>query len=180
MTDNAEAQPTQRNNQIDAVELMAGIVSAFVSSNSVSPSGLADLIRTVHMGLVDLGKVPASTEGSIDKATAAQIKKSITPDGLISFEDGRTYKTLKRHLTGRGLTPDGYRTKYGLPLDYPMTAPSYSARRSAFARSIGLGRKVRNSDWTAAEPADSAPEVAEAKGGRRKSTDTESAPSKQV
>ena len=69
------------------------------------------------------------------------IKKTITPDYLISLEDGRRYKSLRRHLAARGLTPEQYREKWGLPHDYPMVAPSYSARRSELARSLGLGQK---------------------------------------
>lgn len=76
------------------------------------------------------------------------IKRSIGHDGLISFVDGKTYKTLKRHLTGHGLSPAQYRTKYGLPADYPMVAPSYSEARSALAKAIGLGQGGR------AEPKD--------------------------
>ncbi|MDB5558985.1 MAG: transcriptional regulator, MucR family, partial [Enterovirga sp.] len=68
------------------------------------------------------------------------IKKSITPDYLISLEDGRQYKSLKRHLSGRGLTPEQYRTKWGLPADYPMVAPSYAKQRSELAKALGLGR----------------------------------------
>jgi predicted transcriptional regulator len=69
------------------------------------------------------------------------IKKSVTPDYLISLEDGRQYKSLKRHLSGRGLTPDEYRAKWGLPRQYPMVAPNYAAQRSELAKSLGLGRK---------------------------------------
>jgi predicted transcriptional regulator len=84
------------------------------------------------------------------------IKKTITPDFLISLEDGRRYKTLRRHLAGRSLTPEQYREKWGLPRDYPMTAPNYAAMRSELAKSLGLGRKRK--------------EVAPApkRGGRRK------------
>ena len=85
------------------------------------------------------------------------IKKTVTPDYLVSLEDGRHYKSLKRHLAGKGLTPEGYREKWGLPRDYPMVAPSYAAKRSELARNSGLGRKR-------AEAAEPAP----AKRGRRK------------
>ena len=84
-----------------------------------------------------LAATPAADQ--IEKPTPAQIKKSITPDALISFEDGKSYKTLRRHLTLRGLTPEAYRAKYGLSADYPMTAASYSAQRSELARALGLG-----------------------------------------
>ena len=75
-----------------------------------------------------------------DKPTPAQIRKSVRPEGIVSFIDGKTYKTLKRHLTKHGLNPQSYRDRYGLPGDYPMVAPSYAAQRSALAKAIGLGR----------------------------------------
>ena len=76
----------------------------------------------------------------VEKATPAEIKRSITPDALISFIDGKPYKTLKRHLTGHGLDPQSYRLRYGLPADYPMVATNYAAQRSELAKSLGLGR----------------------------------------
>ncbi|TXN29121.1 MucR family transcriptional regulator [Methylobacterium sp. WL19] len=124
------------------IELAADIVAAYVSNNSVPVTALADLLSNVHAAISGLtaGGESASAPGKIEKLTPAQIRKSITPDALISFEDGKSYKTLKRHLTLRGLSPETYRAKYGLPADYPMTAPSYSAQRSALARSLGLGQ----------------------------------------
>lgn len=80
-------------------------------------------------------------EPAVAQPTAAQIRKSVQPDKLISFEDGKGYKTLKRHLTIRGLTPAEYRAKWGLPVGYPMVSPEYSERRSQLARDNGLGRK---------------------------------------
>lgn len=74
-----------------------------------------------------------------DRPNAAQIRKSLRDDAIVSFIDGRSYKTLKRHLTSHGLDPRSYRDRYGLPGDYPMVAPSYAARRSALAKAIGLG-----------------------------------------
>ena len=79
------------------------------------------------------------TASGAEMPSAAQIRKSINPDGIVSFIDGKTYKTLKRHLTSRGLDPKSYRARYGLPADYPMVAPSYAAQRSALAKTIGLG-----------------------------------------
>jgi predicted transcriptional regulator len=127
------------------IELSVDIVSAFVSNNSVPASELGTLLARVHAaitGLTASGSAPSKGD-EIGKATSAQIKKSITPDGLISFEDGKSYKTLRRHLTLRGLTPEGYRAKWGLPPDYPMTAASYSAQRSELARALGLGQQRR-------------------------------------
>jgi predicted transcriptional regulator len=128
--------------QSNYIELTADIVAAYVSNNSVPITAVADLLSSVHAAVSGLatGGNGAVAEDKIEKPTSAQVKKSITPDALISFEDGKTYKTLKRHLTLRGLSPETYRAKYGLPADYPMTAPSYSAQRSALARSLGLGQ----------------------------------------
>ena len=129
------------NMPTDHIELTADIVSAFVSNNPVPVSELANLLTSVHTALSGLaaGGSAASQKDEVEKPTPAQIKKSITPDALISFEDGKPYKTLRRHLTLRGLTPEAYRAKHGLSADYPMTAASYSAQRSELARALGLG-----------------------------------------
>jgi predicted transcriptional regulator len=84
--------------------------------------------------------VASEPEIAVEKPTAAQIRKSISDEGIVSFIDGKPYKTLKRHLTKHGLTPQAYRQRYGLPADYPMVAPGYAAQRSALAKEIGLGR----------------------------------------
>ena len=123
--------------------LAGEIVSAYVSNNSVPASELPKLIHSVHSAIAGLasGVVPssaASTEPT-EKPTPAEIRKSIRNDGLVSFIDGKTYKTLKRHLTAQGLDPRTYRERFGLPADYPMVAPSYAAQRSALAKAIGLG-----------------------------------------
>jgi predicted transcriptional regulator len=120
------------------IALTSAIVSSYVEANHVQAGQVPELIRAVHQALLATGE-PVAAEPETQKATAAQIRKSITPDGLYSFEDGRPYKTLKRHLTLRGLTPAAYREKWGLPSDYPTTAPAYSAARSALAKSMGLG-----------------------------------------
>jgi len=120
-------------------ELTAEVVAAYVTNNNVSVADLAGLIAATHAALSGASKpvpeVPIPTP-------AVSIKKSVTPDFLISLEDGKKYKSLKRHLSGFGLTPDEYRTKWGLPKDYPMVAPAYSAQRSSLAKSLGLGRKA--------------------------------------
>ncbi|WP_264050405.1 MucR family transcriptional regulator [Methylobacterium flocculans] len=136
MSESTEAQIT------DFVELTGDIVAAYVSNNPVRPGDLPELIRTVHAALNGLanGTAGAAPEAEIEKPTAAQIRKSVTPDGIVSFLDGKTYKTMKRHLTGHGLDPYSYRQRFGLPADYPMVAPAYAAQRSALAKSIGLGR----------------------------------------
>ncbi len=121
-------------------ELTVEIVSAYVTKNSVPTVELPKLIEGVHTALNALKPgVPVPVSG-VEKPSDAQIRKSIRPDGIVSFIDGKTYKTLKRHLTTRGLSPQSYRQRYGLPADYPMVAPSYAEKRSALAKAIGLGR----------------------------------------
>ncbi|MDP4003841.1 MucR family transcriptional regulator [Methylobacterium sp. NEAU K] len=120
--------------------LVGAIVAAYVSNNPVPPAALPVLIASVHGALLNLGqKLPAEAAPIVEPPTAAQIRKSVQQDGIVSFIDGRSYKTLKRHLTAHGLTPGRYRERYGLPDDYPMTAPGYAAQRSALAKAIGLG-----------------------------------------
>ena len=140
--------------QADYVELAADIVSAYVSNNSVPVTELGNLLSSVHAALSSIAGAETAQpkEEPIEKPSPAQIRKSITHDGLVSFVDGKTYKTLKRHLTGAGLDPASYRQRYGLPSDYPMTAPSYSEQRSALAKSLGLGQQRRTA--SEAKPAD--------------------------
>ena len=129
----------------ERVGIVAEIVSAYVSHNSLPPADLPALISDVHQSLAATAH-PTSGEPVAPEQTKAkpgEIKRSITPDHIISFEDGRPYKSMKRHLTTRGLTPQEYRTKWGLPSDYPMVAPNYAAQRSELARSMGLGQKRR-------------------------------------
>ncbi|WP_174301364.1 MucR family transcriptional regulator [Caulobacter sp. S45] len=127
------------NENTEAVALTADIVSAYVSNNSVESGELASLINQVHQALTQAAEgKPAEPEPP--PTPAVPVKKSITPEYLISLEDGRKYKSLKRHLSTRGMSPDDYRTKWGLPKDYPMVAASYSAQRSSLAKSLGLGR----------------------------------------
>ncbi|TXM94671.1 MucR family transcriptional regulator [Methylobacterium sp. WL116] len=134
----------------DFIELSADLVSAYISNNNVPVSELPNVIASVHAALTGLGKEAAAEPAAPEKATAAQVKKSITPDALISFVDGKRYKTLKRHLTKSGLTMESYRARYGLPVDYPSTAASYSAQRSELARSLGLGQKFKAAPKAAA------------------------------
>ncbi len=129
--------------QLDRVELAADLVSAYVSNNSLPSAELPALITQVHAALTSLSAPQAPQEEEIEKASSAQIKKSITPDALISFIDGKPYKTLKRHLTTHGLDIEGYRRRYGLPADYPTVSANYSAARSALAKDLGLGQQRR-------------------------------------
>lgn len=125
----------------DIFELAAKVVIAYVAHNSVPSGQLPDLVNTVHQSLRTLG-TPVKEEPK--KATEAQIRASIRPDSLISFEDGKPYKALRRHLTLRGLSPEAYRSKWGLPVDYPLVCATYSAERSRISRAIGLGQKLRS------------------------------------
>ncbi|MRI57775.1 MucR family transcriptional regulator [Methylobacterium sp. DB1607] len=125
------------------IDLAAEIVMAYVGNNILPAASLPGLIGDVHAALAGLGAAAApaaAAEPEAAKPTAAAIKKSITPDALISFIDGRPYSLLKRHLTKHGLNPHSYRARYGLPKDYPMTAPNYSEHRASIARASGLGR----------------------------------------
>src|SRR5215212_10315843 len=140
------------------IKLAADIVGAFVSNNSVTTAELPSLITHVHAALERLDK-PAQPEPE-KLIPPVPIKKTITPDFLISLEDGKRYKSLRRHLKGRGLTPEQYRSKWGLPHDYPMVAPNYSAQRSELARSLGLGRKRKDATKTAAKTATPSSKVA--------------------
>ncbi len=123
-----------------SVELAAKILSAYVTRNSVPAGTLPDLLSEVHRSITALDQ-PA--EPQVRRPTEAQIKASIRPDTLISFEDGKPYKALRRHLTMRGLTPEAYRAKWGLPVDYPLVSPTYSARRSKISQTIGRNRALR-------------------------------------
>lgn len=125
----------------DLINLTADIVSAYVSNNPVPVAELPSLIGQVHSALKS--RMDGALEDKVEPLTpAVSIRKSVTPDYLICLEDGKKFKSLKRHLsTSYGVTPDEYRAKWGLPADYPMVAPNYAAARSALARSMGLGRK---------------------------------------
>ena len=142
MSENSESQAA------DFIDLTGDLVAAYVSNNPVRPADLPDLIRTVYAALNGLanGTAAAAPEVEIEKPTAAQIRKSVTPDGIISFLDGKTYKTMKRHLGTHGLDPQSYRQRFGLPADYPMVSPDYAARRSELAKSIGLGRSANREE----------------------------------
>jgi predicted transcriptional regulator len=131
---------TTDHNAIELIEHTADIVSAFVSNNSVPVSNLADLISSVHTSLSSVGKdAPPPAE---PRTPAVNPKRSVTPDFIICLDDGKKFKSLKRHLAQLGMTPDEYRDKWNLSGDYPMVAPNYAAQRSALAKSIGLGRKA--------------------------------------
>jgi predicted transcriptional regulator len=157
-------QPEQ---PLDFASITADIVSSYVANNSVHRGDLPTVIASVHAAL--LGLTTPKHEESDKPQPAVSIRKSITPDFLISLEDGKKYKTLKRHLGKLGLTAEEYRAKWGLPADYPMVAPNYAARRSELARSSGLGQQRRKAAAKAvAAPEDMATAPAEASKPKRR------------
>lgn len=132
-----------RSHVDNLIELTADVVSAYVSNNPVPVGELPALISQVHAALKGTADNGAPEKPEAQKP-AVPIKKSVTADYIISLEDGKKFKSLKRHLaTHYGLSPDEYRAKWGLPADYPMVAPNYAAARSALAKTMGLGRKPK-------------------------------------
>lgn len=125
------------------IELAADIVSAYVSNNSVTAADLPNLIGDVHTALVRVSAGPGEMAMEAPKP-AVPIKKSVTADYIICLEDGKKFKSLKRHLrTQYNLSPDDYRERWGLPPDYPMVAPNYAQARSNLAKKMGLGQQRR-------------------------------------
>ncbi len=151
------------NNQ-ELLSLSAMIVAAYVAHNNVPRGDLAALIADTHAALGGLGGEPPAAPAA-PLVPAVSIRKSVTADAIICLEDGKSFKSLKRHLrTSFNLTPEQYREKWGLPVDYPMVAPNYAEARSALAKRIGLGRK--------AAPAPEAAKAAKGRGpARKKATD---------
>ena len=122
------------------ITMTAEIVSAFVSHNALPPAELATLLQTVHAGLVKITSGVAPAEPSVPLTPAVTIRQSIKPDYLVCLDDGKKFKSLRRHLAVLGMTPEQYRAKWNLPSDYPMVAANYAAERSALAKKIGLGQ----------------------------------------
>ncbi|MEH3117358.1 MAG: MucR family transcriptional regulator [Methylorubrum populi] len=128
---------------VDYVALTADIVAAYVSNNPVPAAELAGLIGSIHGALIRVGTGQAAPQAAAPEPIqpAVPIKKSIQPDYLVCLEDGRTFKSLKRHLRAKyNLSPEQYRAKWGLAADYPMVAPNYAKARSDLAKAIGLGQ----------------------------------------
>ena len=127
----------------ELLEMTADIVSAYVGNNSVSAEALPALIANIHAALSGVSNGPVEAEPE-PKEPAVPIRKSIAPDFLICLDDGRKFKSLKRHLrTKYDMSPEEYRNKWGLPKDYPMVAPNYAKARSELAKSMGLGQGGR-------------------------------------
>ena len=139
----------------DVLTMTAEIVSSYVGANAlIQAADIPALIRSVRAALSESDAPTVVAEPKAAKPTKYQVNKSITPDGLVSFIDGKTYKTLKRHVGRHGHDMKSYKAAFGLPHDYPSVAPNYSAARSAMAKSLGLGARGRG-----AAPAAPAPKV---------------------
>ena len=125
------------------IQLTANIVSAYVSNNTVPSAEIPALISQVYSALMRVSNgVPAEPLKPV-----VSIKRSITPEYLVCMEDGKKFKSLKRHLrTQYQMTPDQYRAKWNLPADYPMVAPKYAAVRSRLAKQMGLGQQRRRNN----------------------------------
>ncbi len=130
----------------ETLRLAAGIVAAYLANNTVSASVIPELIRSVHTTVTGLGQAePEPPARTLEKPKpAVPISKSVQTDHIVCLEDGKKLTMLKRYLRSRyDLSPEDYRRRWGLPPDYPMVAPAYAARRSDFAKQIGLGKGVR-------------------------------------
>lgn len=130
------------DNKTPMIDLAAQIVAAYVTRNAVEQAELPRLIADVHRALEQAATGIVTKEEAAEAKPAINIKKSITPDYLICLEDGKKFKSLKRHLRAHfNLSPEQYREKWGLPADYPMVAPNYATSRSKLAKNMGLGKK---------------------------------------
>jgi predicted transcriptional regulator len=140
--------PTSKSGSTDPIGLAAEIVSAYVVHNSLPRAELPALIQTVYAALMRNveGAVSANAVEAEAPAPAVMVRKSVTPDFLVCLDDGRKFKSLRRHLATLGMTPEQYRAKWSLPNDYPMVATNYAAQRSALAKKIGLGQFRKNGD----------------------------------
>lgn len=131
---------------VNLIDLAADIVSAYVSNNTVATGDLPGLISEVYAALQRTSSGVAPEPQPEPLKPAIPIKKSVTPDYIVCLEDGKKFKSLKRHLrTQYGVTPEEYREKWGLPPDYPMVAPNYAQARSDLAKKMGLGQQRRRS-----------------------------------
>ena len=138
----ATQNPSTGAPQPNYVDLTADIVAAYVVKNAVQRADLPSLIATVHSALSQAGRGAAEQPNEESRPAVPLMAPIRRPDFLISLEDGKRYKSLKRHLrTSYNLTPDQYRAKWGLPADYPMVAPNYAKARSQLAKTMGLGQK---------------------------------------
>jgi predicted transcriptional regulator len=139
-TNIGEVEMTESTDHTGLVMLTADVVGSYVSNNSVAAADLPALIQSIYSTLSSVGAAPVAPVEELKPAVS--VKKSVTPDYIVCLEDGKQFKSLKRHLrTAYDMTPEEYRTKWGLPNDYPMVAPSYAQARSALAKKMGLGQQ---------------------------------------
>lgn len=128
---------------VDIAQTTGAIVAAFLSHNAMSPDRVADFIASTAVAVRAVFAPGEPQPEEVELEPAVPIRKSITPDAIICLEDGLKFKSLKRHLaTHFDMTPEQYRARWGLPADYPMVAPNYSATRSQLAKNTGLGKRV--------------------------------------
>ena len=138
MSDRNESDGAQHH---DLLRMTADVAAAYLSNHEIAAKDVPNVINSVYQALSDIGKSDHAQSKPQASKAAVPVKRSITPDYLVCLEDGKKLKMLKRHLrTNYNMTPEQYRTKWGLPPDYPMVAPNYAAQRSAFAKKIGLGK----------------------------------------
>jgi len=137
------ATPAKTETDVSLIDRAADIVAAYVGHNTVAHTEIAELINTVHGALIALGSSEQTAE---PLKPAVPIRRSVTPGYIVCLEDGKRFRSLKRHLRAQyDLSPEEYREKWGLPRDYPMVAPEYAAERSRLAKKLGLGQKRRRS-----------------------------------
>lgn len=135
---------TTMDNDVDILRLSAEVVAAYVGQNTVSQAAIPDLIRTVHEAFATLNNAGEAPRPPEKAKPAVPISRSVQHDYIVCLEDGKRLKMLKRYLRSHyDISPEEYRRKWGLPPEYPMVAPAYAARRSDFAKQIGLGKGVR-------------------------------------
>ena len=149
--------PLSPSDPADPLNLTGDIVSAYVSHNSLPVAELPALIQSLHAALVKIASGAATPAEPAPPTPAVTVRQSIRPDYLICLDDGKQFKSLRRHLTMLGMTPEQYRAKWKLPPDYPMVAANYAAQRSALAKKIGLGQLRKSVAVAKIEPTKSKP-----------------------
>ncbi|MXQ10271.1 MucR family transcriptional regulator [Microvirga makkahensis] len=160
------------------IELCAEIVSAYVSHNSVPAADLPVLLTSVHAALAKTAQ-GQHEEPKVELVPAVPVRKSITPDAIICLEDGKSFKSLKRHLrTTYDMTPEQYRAKWSLPADYPMVAPNYAKARSELAKTMGLGQQRRKGNAPVVAAANDAAKPKRAAAKKNAPSDEMTAPAK--
>jgi predicted transcriptional regulator len=155
------------SNELELTALTADVVAAYVAHNVLSADKLPDFIGSIY-GALNKASVEAAEAPKVELTPAVPVKKSVTQDYIVCLEDGKKFKSLKRHLKScYDLSPEEYREKWGLPRDYPMVAPAYAAARSNLAKSMGLGQRANAKAAKTSAASASAPSAKAGKGGKR-------------